>query len=350
MARPRLTAVPATRSSLPLLTIRRRLVLGTFGLCAATGLFSGVAWMTAEPPPAPVAAQSDQGAAALARTVVEDYLAARASSVPAAKDVDLDFSKDALPTSDSLPSPTPSPGSSGAEDGAAPAAWSVQSLSYAGSSSFELGDGTGQVRSTVQERFTLAASGALYEVTVPLVTTGAPECAKADSAGQRPQSCWVVAATPSLTAATAAGSGDRSGIDYEELFDGGGKDSVLPTPAYREQIVKWASVFAAAGKADRDLLGLTGDDQNHTYSGLGGWKVVQEPVVRSAVPVSTPHPGFIVRVGLVLAPPASNGPTLRTDYDLYIRSDKSQTVPPVVAWGAAGSYKSLQPYLNADQR
>jgi hypothetical protein len=314
MARAHLTAVPATRSSLPVLTIRRRVLLGLIIAAIASG-FAGLAAVVAsndEPPPQVVL--PTQESVALAQTVVEDYFALRASAVPAVEGVSSDFSGADLPGSGDR----------------APA--KVDSLAYAGSAPYTLGDGQRDLQDIEQHQFNVKIGQALYTVTVVMAK-------QADS--------WYLAAAPSIEPARTGPEG-ATALDYKRLYGQAGGPELLPTEGYLNQIQAWAETFASEGTASPKLLALTGDEGNRTYSGLGGWSVVQEPVIQQVVPVSTPHPGFIVRISLVLAPPAPNGPTLSTDYDLYLRSDRSEQQPPVVAWGPAGSYRSLVPYMNAD--
>lgn len=319
MARNPLTAVPATRSSLPLLKIRRRLVVGVLGVAVLSGFASTGAWLLTDTTPPAAVVLPSAPAVALAETVARDFLAGRKSAVPAVHDVTSDFTP--LATGPDAPKPM-----------------TVQALTFSGSQPWKLGDGSSAALVTEQETFTALVDGQLYDITVPMVQSG---------------KSWYLGAAPSI--APAATGTDQSGesIDYSKLYPSlGGGTSDLPNDGYRTQIAKWAGIYAKAGKADGDLLAITDDvsPENHTYSGLGGWSVVGEPTIGSVVKVSTPYPGFIVRVGLVLRSPAANGPTLSTDYDLYLRSDRNPTQPPVVAWGAAGSYKSLQPYINADPR
>ena len=319
MARHPLTAVPATRSSLPLLQIRRRLVLGFLALAVVSVQFSTVAWIASGNDQPPTVEIPDQSAVSLAQTVVEDFLAARRSSVPAVEDVTSDFS---------------APNASG--EPAAPLA--VESLTFAGSTqSPPIGDQQNRPAvKPVLEKFHATIAGKLYAITVPMVRSGSE---------------WLLAAAPSITPERVAANETKPGIDYEQLYPS--KEALdansLPA-AYRTQIKTWADTFARAGRADPALYRLVDNESAHTYSGLGGWTLVTEPQLKSAVPVSSPHPGYVVRVGLVLRASATNGPTLSTEYDLYLRSDKSQSQPPVVAWGAVGSYWSLAPYFNADQR
>lgn len=320
MPRNSLTAVPAARSSLPLLKWRRRAVIGALLASSAAGLVSFAAWSSSGSNiPAPVALP-DSTAVSLAQTVVEDYFGSRKSAVPTASGVTDDFS-----VAPSLGSPPP-------------AAIKLDSVTFAKSAPWTLGDGTGGYQKTEQETFNVATGGRLLAVTVTM---------ELDSSGS-----WVLGAAPSIVPAAVGSSGSSDPIDYGHLYTNSSSDASRfgsNADAYVAQIKNWATVFAQAGHASTDLYTITGDHGARTYSGLNGWKLVGDPVVKSVSPVSTPSPGFIVRVSLVLAPPAANGPNLSTDYDLYVLSDKVQGMS-VAAWGAPGSYKSLAPYVNADQQ
>ena len=319
MSRSPLIAVPAPRSSMPLLAVRRRIVLGLLLGFIVLSLASAGAWVSdmRNKPVIPVLA--NQGAVGLAQTAVGDFLARQASAVPAIAGVETDFSKATRDASVS---------------GQVVGPLAVSGLSYVGSAATTLGDGSREVTKIEQERFVATVAGQLMEVNVPMAKTA---------------NGWALAAAPSMVPA-APGDGGRVRLDYASLYKGGGDSSILPGAAYTSQIAAWAATFAAGGPADPKLYALTGDTTANTYSGLGGWALVGAPAIGSVVAVTTPRPGFIVRVSLVLKAPGANGPTLQADYDVYVRSDQSQSQPPVVAWGPAGSYKTLNPFVNADQR
>lgn len=318
MSRNPLSAVPATRSSAPILKIRRFAVLGTLIAVALAGVFASIAWLTTDMKTVVQGDTTNFVAKSFAEIAVGDYLHARDSAVPAASNVDTNFSV--------------KPGTAIPRKGLA-----VDYISYAGARPAPVGDGSkGTVGRlyTLQEVFLASLSGTTYRVVVPMV---------------KQQGKWLLGAYPSLLVANLP-SGDEPALDYSALYAKGGDSSLFPNPkGYLQRIGEWAKVYASAGKASAELYTLTGDTESRSYSGLGGWSVVGAPRVGSVVAVSSPIPGFITRVTVVLAPPRADGTTLTAEYDLYIRSDKSQKQPPVVAWSAAGSYQPLTPYMNADR-
>lgn len=309
MARPSLTAVPAQRSSLPVLKIRRRVVMGLCVGASAIGLFSGIAWLSApDVEPVRVAARDD-AAVALATTVAQDYVLGTDTLVPVANGISATFSQ--------------------TNPGALPGA----DVTFAGTTQVRLGD---QQALTVQRStFHVSVSGVeeshLYELTVSMAMT---------SRG------WILAAAPSLAPLPLAESVVVPG--YDELFVAGGTQAELSGLAFGpkviEQVNRWAQIYAAGGVASPELFALTQDnDSAHAYDGLGGW-TVQNVEIKSFI--QGPNGGasaerfgstwVTVRVALVLAPPAANGPTLRAEYDLLLQPEMNPATPPVTAWGPAG--------------
>lgn len=321
MSRPSLTAVPAQRSSLPNLKIRRRLVIGLVSAALVSGGASTVAWLAQEDPaPQTVAARSER-AVALATVVANDFLQARDSSVGAAEGVRVDFSKL----------------HAGAQfQGATPV--------FAGSAQYQVGD---QVSATLERvTFTVAGmpGGGTYELTVPMVQTA---------------KSWALAAAPSLLPGRAASG--AAALDYSKIYANSGDASTLSSQPTGKQIVeqveRWATAYAAAGARSPELFAITGDsDSSHTYTGLGGWSVKKTSVVSYFMKANAPddvkkfgEKAVVVRVALVLAPPAANGPTVTSEYDVLLQPGQNPAAPPVTAWGPAGAGQTplLTNYYNS---
>jgi len=326
MSRSPLIAVPAPRSSMPVLAVRRRLVLGLLIASVLLSVGSAGAWISDQRNKPVIPVLANQDAVGLAQTAVGDFLASQPSAVPAIGGVVTDFGK---LTREST-----------AAGGKPVGPLSVSGLSYVGSTLSTLGDGSKDLRTMEQERFVATVAGQLMEVNVPMIKTAGG---------------WALGAAPSMVPAVPGDGADVT-LDYAVMYKAGGDSSLLPSPTYAAQVGAWAKTFVGAGPADPKLYALTGDTSANTYSGLSQvppaapWTLVGVPVIGSVVSIATPHPGFIIQTSLVLRAPGANGPTLQADYDLYVRSDQSQSQPPVVAWGPAGSYKTLNPFVNADQR
>lgn len=319
MARPPLTAVPAQRSSTPALAVRRRIVIGLLCGAAGIGVLSGLAWLTdTDPPPVQVAAR-DEAAVALAEVVVADLVAGRNTAVPAAEGVSTEFSKQG----------------EGVFAGA--------QVAFAGSVQERHGDAVSMTTERVQ--FYVSVPGQdMYLVSVPMALTA---------------SGWVLGAAPSVE---PAGLSEPAKVpDYSALYTEAGTAADLARlpfgDAVVEQVNRWAHAYASGGKASPELFAITGDDDSsRTYDGLGGWSVesaritsyMQGPNSASSA-AEFGDTWLVVRVALVLAPPAANGPTLSAEYDLLLQPLKNQAQPPVTAWGPAGSgpYR-LKNYLNSN--
>lgn len=309
MARPSLTAVPAQRSSLPVLKIRRRVILGLCAGSAAVGLFSGIAWLTApEYQPAMVAAR-DEAAVSLATIVANDYVLGKDTSVPVADGIDPLFSR------------------------ATAGAFTDPEVTFAGSSQVRLGDTAAMTleRSEFHVTVRQGETSKVYELSIAMAQT---------SRG------WILASSPSIAPATLAPAVKLP--QYGELFAGGGDSSdlnALPSGAkVTEQVNRWAQAYAAGGVGDPNLFALTQDnDASHSYDGLGGWTVQNVTVLSFTQGSNSAESAkrfgdrwLTVRVALVLAPPAANGPTLKTEYDLLLQPEMNPANPPVTAWGPAG--------------
>lgn len=326
MPRHLLTAIPATRSSKPVLKAKLLLVIGFLVLSTLSGIFATVAWMVAAPKAPTPDPTVRRDAQALAEIAVRDFLAGKQSSVPAAKDVLVDFRPQAAP----------------GQQPPAPLGYENVVLRFSRMVPADLG------RTVELDSFYATVRGAdgtetIYDVTVPMLLPtgyGSPVAVHAvNPAGP------VIAGSPAIVPANIRGDQTQASAGYSD-FPNVVKNSDIDGRVVR-RVTEWAQIFAnACDDRDQRLLALTGDS-GYTYSGLCGYSVTSQDVsVLGAVAVATPKPGLVVRVGLVLHAPGSNGPTLSTQYDLYV-GYTGQDLPPVYAWGPAGSFSELNPHINA---
>lgn len=332
-------AIPAARSRLSSLKTRRRLVLGALIAAAVAGLLAAAAWLTYTPPavkpPASVAASS----VALATQVARDYLAGKPTTVSVAKGVDPTFGY----ATNSSTAPVAFPVASGP---------TVQGVNQTTVGTQRVNQVTFYVVLTQTPPVDPAKpdekpvpAQVPYLLTVPMSLS--------DTAGMQP----ALAADPTLAPFTAAPDETLTSAALTAV-DGAVDGSALPAPA-TTQLKNWAEKFAAAGKtadatANVDLKQITGDENpDRFYPGLGGW-TVSSFTIQSAAP-APPAPegqtnwfgGYVARVSLVLAPPAANGPSVRSEYDVWVAQTGTADNPPVVAWAPSGTYSQMQPYMNA---
>lgn len=309
MSRPALSAVPASRSSLPILKIRRRVVLGLLIFTSCVGLFAGLAWLLAPSQVISAEAPRSEPAIALATTVAHDYLAGRDTIVPAGTGVDVKF----------------------ADNG--PVIPKAR-ITFAGSSQYRLGD---------------AQSLGVEKVTFDVIDPSpeeAPRAYKLTVLMAHAPTGWVLSASPSIEPAQLAKEQDIPG--YKELFTTGGEPSQLgklpQAEGIRSQVEKWAELYAAEGANSDALFSLTGDtDSSRTYDGLGGWKTLDVSIRSYLTGENGPETAadfgstwVVVRLALVLEPPAATGSTVTAEYDVLLQPEKNPAAPPVTAWGPAG--------------
>lgn len=324
MARPSLTAVPAQRSSLLQLQVRRRLVIVLLLVAAGAGLLSAFAWLTHSEATFPGIPARDEVAVSLATVVVHDLVAGRDSGVPAAEGVATTFSAAGQDTF------------AGAE------------VTFAGTTQVRIGDPTKATMVVQRSTFHVTVPGAenptVYAVSVPMV--------------QSPRG-WVLASAPSISPVQLATPVKVP--DYAALYPvaGTGASELTSLPygaAAISQIQKWAQVFASEGKASQGLFAITGArDSTFKFDGLGGWGVERVDVKSFLL---SPNPEadvdqfgqqrLVVRVALVLTPGGANGPTLNAEYDVLLQPGANPGQPPVTAWGpaAAGPTFALENYQN----
>jgi hypothetical protein len=323
-------AVPAARSTMSSLKTRRRIVLGALLFAAAAGLFAAFSWVTYTPPKVFPSASAATPTVALATQVAREYFAGVPTTVAYANGVDPTFGF----TDETRPFPVV---------GGPNVASVVPTI--AGEENINLVrfyvalDQVMPVTNPSDGEVTPVTQRFYYQLGVPMSVpdAGTP----------------VLAATPTLQPFVGTPPESLSGVDPQvyptqvdvaDIPDNSGK-----------QLVVWAQTFASEGFDSEALQAVTGDtDPFHEYSGMGGWVVTGAPKILGAniAPASDnpddPNPGgLIIRVGLVLTPPAANGPTVQSEYDVWVAGDGTEAQPPVIAWAPAGTYDLMYPYMNA---
>jgi hypothetical protein len=287
----RWTAIPAARSSAPVLKIRLWLVLGSLVLAAALGAFGGIAWLTskpaepAEPPPVPQAV-------GFAGEVANAWVQGRPVGVPVAVGVSpsvVEGVRDGKPL-----------------EGAGPLVWD----------SFELLQPEPGRLIEVHRFFLGGNPPRALQVTVELTGSGP-----------------VLAAGPSLVPVALSG-------EVVERLDYRNADGPSVTDDVESVATKWAEAFAGD---DRDRLReLTGDSEPRVYAGLGGFSASDVQVV-AAVPSPTSPGSWVIRVeGRLDGPEGFSGVV---EWDLLVSGPETAN-PRVVAWGAAGTGLYLTAFEN----
>lgn len=278
------------RSSLPVLKIRLYAVLGSLVAAALLGVFSTVAWLTADPPVVDFSS-ARPFAEGHALAITESWVAGRATTLPVAQGVDARFNE------------TSGGGLRITVRSITPSNW---------------------VRDVVQGRvvethYVLVDAAELdLLVAVPfLFDRGVP----------------VLAAYPTLLPTGVTGA--VAPLEYQEVQNT--LDSI-PQPV-RERIAEWGAAYGANdGATMRDLADDTGASAAQ-YRGIGGLTLAMTPEIRVAVPTET---GLVLRVRFTYSSTAGVA-GLVTDLDVLITAP-STFAPRVVAWGPAGTGPALQPY------
>lgn len=296
------TAIPAARSSAPVLKIKLWTVLGLLVACALTGPTAlVVASAAGRNVPAPPSYQTTDSTAVAAQ-VAADFLAGRTTAVPVAEGVSPDFAT----------------GPDGLE---------VVELTLVGSRSH--GDAS---RSWTVSRFLAQVRAGAGEddsavrflwvdVTTARASNGTP----------------VLVAVPALTPVLPPDT-------PPDPLDG--RDDPTRTTSIPEPVVETVRVWATAFAENRsdELRRLTGDPDAGTYVGLGGFTVQGDPLTPFAVQ-SPDGTAMILRVQVVLVADGANGYGVMNEYDVLVRRWSTQT-PEIVAWGPAGTGGSLVAYQN----
>jgi hypothetical protein len=316
----RWTAVPAARSRAGSLKVKLFVVLGLAGLAALAGPATAVFVLT-RPAPAPVVIGGNATADGYARTVAEDYLNARPTSVPVADNVDASFGRTATAKDRK---PLPYDGLTLVASQATPADPKTKSPEY-------------------------NISKFLFEVTAE---DGTRKAMKIDVTMLVTADGPVLAAEPTLRAADLTADKYQP-LDYQEVAS---YKEGSPSAAVSDLVAEWAKAFATG---DSHRLGeLVRDPDGGTYQGLGGFTSSRTPEIRSYVvesPVNVqtvhgvkPHNPIYVRARVWFQSTGAEKFESSADYDLLIFDAKSDS-PYVVAWGAPGS-APLTPFTENSNR
>lgn len=301
--RPNWTAIPAARSSAPILKLKLYAVVGSLlfaAVCGIIALFVALGSNTA-PDVDPTTAQPRAGS--LAETAARDFLAGRATRVPTASGVDASFGRDV------------------ADSEFVPVRLEVLSFARARWELVTLGAQTAEVHT-----FDVTVS----EVDQPLVVTVVA------LVGDRGA---VLAAQPSIGPRIWERF-DVAGFDYRGVE--GASTAALPEPV-GAAIARWAQAYGANDGAE---LQAVVDDPAGTvdsYVGIGGLDAAPGDItVVSHLPLDG---GLLVRVRVLFSATSANGFSASNDFDLLI-TQAATTTPKVVAWGPPGSGPTLTPYQN----
>ena len=288
---PKLSAVPASRSKLPILKIRLYLVIGVLGLSSLMGMFSTVAWILNKPQAVDTSSNVPYGKG-LAELTVNSWLDGVGIYANQLDNVDIRNSK-ALPhgkvvwdsfTRKSLPAPS-----------------NLLYEVHTFMTTIESLDTDGN-----------AVSAATY-ISVAVAFPGSGEA--------------YIASMPSFRKIPVAES--SAVFDYTDL-------SSLSVPNNANKQVKaWASAFA---EDDRDQLKLLSGDtiEGYQYLGMGGFKV-GSVVVESAMNSGNTTYGadtWLVRVRINLI--SADLFNQDTEMDLTIVNGSSG-LPKIIGYGPAGS-------------
>lgn len=295
---PRLTAVPAKRSSAVGLRARLALVFAAIGATGAIGLFSGVAWLTSVPeiPPATAYQAKARGAA---ETVLLDWLNGRTVDVGLAKNLtDGDLSQAGSTT-----------------EGQTAPVFEYTTLTWSSYTSSSLSD------------------GASYEVHKFLLT--APPATEASDA---PESMYTVSVTmllipggnPVLAAAPSIDAYTPNNSTYNFDYSGVLRTADVPAPV-RTIVDEWGKAYATNNTAQLALV--VSDPSEASYVGITGFSGGSTQI-GTAVASGESGENLVVRTTLTLT--SANGFTSKADYDLLVSGATTQS-PHVVAWGPAGA-------------
>jgi hypothetical protein len=110
------------------------------------------------------------------------------------------------------------------------------------------------------------------------------------------------------------------------------------------KVGQWANAYASDDQVALYLV--TGDTQNVKFRGLGGFKLVGDPVITMATQDGPETPAtMVLTVEMTLQSASDSNVIERVSYDL-LATGLSNQYPNIVAWGPPGSGSSLTPYEN----
>lgn len=285
----RWTAIPAARSSAPILKIRLYTVLAVMGVATLAGLFGAFAWLTADPPPPPPVIPPVAQATGEATLAARQYVRGEAITVPVATGI----------APDKL-------------DGGSPL-FGSPSVSWQG---FELIKDGG--REVEHHRF-LVAGEQNWQLTIPM-----------EIGGPTP----LLIAAPSLEPIAVA-------AEPPLRFDWLAFEQLPTSPQLTRTVEAWSAAFLTNNT--EELQRLTGDLTSRVYAGLGGLTPVKTDI--RGVVRRVDLEGFAV-IRVEIGAESSSGWTGVLEYDLLAR-DVNTANPKIVAWGSGGSGGTLVEYQNA---
>lgn len=286
MSKSRITAVPAKRSSAPILQIRLILVLGSLILAAVAGIVSTFAWLSLSIPEPDLTKALPQGKS-VAEVAADNWVNGTPLTVPSA---DIVFPEN------SKPLPYSSLVWDGFTSGTLPSGSVYELHSFA----LQLGNEDNGPKNMI--------------LTVPIAINSQNEP--------------IVIGLPYLEQATA--SGEEIIFDYSDVGSG-----ALPSGA-SEQITKWAQSWASDNREQLKLL--TGDTTNGVeYRGIGGFTADRIQIL-NALPSGDNQYGsdtYLVRIRVFLSGDSANEFNTATELDLTL-ANASSGLPKIVGWGPAG--------------
>lgn len=316
------SAIPAARSSAPVLKIRLYVILSLLVFCAAMGPLAIIVTVSRGSAPLVATSTGYTDASGFAATIANDYLAVRPTSLPVAKGLDPTFSVPA-PAADEQPVlPLP-----------------VLTVT-------PIGVRSGSVTDQLFEIHQFAVETAPLSDTPSLDATGAPVAAATplyvldvtiifDDRGLP-----VLGATPSLAPWPQATS-QPPPLDYTSV-----PNQVPISKLVQSRINDWAKAWATGNSSE--LKALTGDPSpSSNYEGLGNFTVASLPKVISST--ARQNSDLDVRISVVLQRDGAQGFAAGNEYDLLIGNPISGN-PTIQAWGPPGSAIQLVPYSNAINR
>jgi hypothetical protein len=111
------------------------------------------------------------------------------------------------------------------------------------------------------------------------------------------------------------------------------------------RVNQWAKAYVSNSQVA--LYQATGDTQNVTFHGLGGFNLIGDPVITMATQDGPRIPTtMVLTVEMTLQSTSDNNVIEQVSYDLLVTGLSNQ-YPNIVAWGPPGSGSSLTPYENA---
>ena len=311
------SAVPAARSTAPVLKIRLALVLGSLLLAASMGVFATFAWMSAPKNQATASAPVPL-AAAFSQAAANDYLRGQSSSLPA---ISIDKSGTTVTHSSA----------------ASPSYWPTAPLfpTYTLANS---PDAFATYANVPCPYFATNGATCTLEVHKYLVDTPSGLYALYVSVDITHPTNPVLAAAPSLLPLRF----DHTHSQFSFLtgtstpvgaLRGAGTNSYVNTA-----ISNWAKAFVVADPAAlNDLVHSQGQNnaQPNPLS-LRGFNYAGGGPVGAFLSSALPNNTIVVQVSLLVSPTSAKGVVVRSDYDLVV-SDDSGTSAYVSNWGPAGS-------------